>query len=202
MRASVELRWFYSGTLPKAIVQWFGQDSLGGYLAPPEEREDLYLLIPSCDYLGLKLRQKGLEVKWRQAELGPVRFGNRWEGKAEKWLKWVCAEAEAPVSADILGTGVWVAVNKKRLQRLYQVADGGLTSVPVEAPIPQGCSVEITQLSINGDAWWSLAFEAFGHDSALMETLKVVAGWASKGYPGQKLTAEDTFGYPQWLNRV
>ncbi|HLO50563.1 MAG TPA: hypothetical protein VK211_19255 [Kamptonema sp.] len=201
MRASVELRWFYSGTLPKAIAEWFWQDSLGGYLSPPEEREDLYLLIPSCNYLGLKLRQKGLEVKWRQAELGPVGFGNRWEGKAEKWLKWVCVETATPVPTDILATGVWVAVKKKRSQRLYQVADGGLTPVPIEAPIPQGCSIEITQLSINGEAWWSLGFEAFGPDSALRENLKFVAGWASKSYPGQKLTAEDSLGYPQWLNR-
>lgn len=202
MRASVELRWFYSGTLPKAIAQWFWQDSLGGYLWPHEEREDSYLLIPSCNYLGLKLRQKGLEVKWRQAELEAVRFGNRWEGKAEKWLKWVCVETEAPVAADILATGVWVTVKKKRSQRLYQVSEEGLTPVPVEAPIPQGCSVEITQLSINGEEWWTIAFESFGHDSYLMENLQIVAGWVSKSYPGQKLTLDNSFAYPQWLNRV
>jgi len=203
MRASVELRWFYNGTLPKAIGQWFGQDGLGGYLSPLEEREDLYLLIPNCDYVRLKLRQKGLEVKWRQAELGMIRFGNRWEGKAEKWMKWVCAETVAPVSTDILASGMWVTVQKKRWQRLYQVLDGSLTAVPLEAPIPQGCSIEISQVSINGNAWWSLGFEAFGHDSYLMENLQVVAGWVSKSYPtGQELAFEDSFAYPQWLNRV
>ncbi len=61
MRASLEMRWFCNGMLPKAIGQWFGSESLGGYLSPPEEREDLYLLIPSCDYLGVKLRQKNLQ---------------------------------------------------------------------------------------------------------------------------------------------
>ena len=98
MRASLEMRWFYSGALPKSINQWFGSESLGGYLSPPEEREDIYLLVPSCDYLGVKLRGKTLEVKWRQGELGTMLFGNRWEGKAEKWLKWVCADTMAPVS--------------------------------------------------------------------------------------------------------
>ncbi|WP_445241204.1 hypothetical protein [Microcoleus vaginatus] len=70
MRASLEMRWFYSGALPKSLNQWFGSESLGAYLSPPEEREDIYLLVPSCDYLGVKLRGKTLEVKWRQAELG------------------------------------------------------------------------------------------------------------------------------------
>lgn len=200
MRASLEMRWFCSGTVPKSIGQWFGSDSLGGYLSPPEEREDVYLLVPNCDYLGVKLRGKTLEVKWRQAELGTMHFGNRWEGKAEKWLKWVCADTMAPVSADIIATGQWVGVKKKRSLRLYQVsAPGVLMSVPVEAPIPQGCTVEVTQLNIKGSAWWTLGFEAFGSESLLTENLQTVATWASKSYQGQKLKVDDSAGYPNWL---
>ncbi|MEG4149236.1 hypothetical protein [Microcoleus sp. Pol12B5] len=200
MRASLEMRWFYSGALPKSINQWFGSESLGGYLSPPEEREDIYLLVPSCDYLGVKLRGKTLEVKWRQGELGTMQFGNRWEGKAEKWLKWVCADTMAPIPADILATGKWVAVKKKRAQRLYQVSTpGSLMSVPVEAPIPQGCTVELTQLNINGSAWWTLGFEAFGSESCLTESLQTVATWTSKSYQAQKLKAEDSSAYPIWL---
>lgn len=200
MRVTLEMRWFCSGTLPKSIAQWFASDSLGGYLAPLEEREDIYLLVPSCDYLGVKLRSKTLEVKWRQAELGAMRCGNRWEGKTEKWLKWVCADTIAPVPADIIATGKWVGVKKKRSLRLYQVsAPGTLMSVPVEAPIPQGCSVEITQLNINGSAWWTLGFEAFGYESTLTETLQTVANWLGKSYQGQKLKVEDASSYPGWL---
>jgi hypothetical protein len=200
MRASLEMRWFYSGALPKSIAQWFGSDSLGGYLSPPEEREDIYLLVPGCDYLGVKLRGKTLEVKWRQGELGAMQFGNRWEGKAEKWLKWVCADTMAPVPADILATGKWVGVKKKRAQRLYQVsAPGSLMSVPVEAPIPQGCTVELTQLNINNSAWWTLGFEAFGSESSLTESLQTVATWTSKTYQAQKLNAADSSAYPIWL---
>jgi hypothetical protein len=200
MRASLEMRWFCSGALPKSIAQWFGSDSLGGYLSPPEEREDLYLLVPSCDYLEVKLRGKTLEIRWKQGELGAMQFGNRWEGKAEKWLKWVCADTIAPLPADILATGKWVAVKKKRAQRLYQVsAPGALMSVPVEAPIPRGCNVEITQLNINGSAWWTLGFEAFGSESSLTESLQTVVTWVNKTYQGQKLKAEDSCAYPTWL---
>jgi len=47
-----------------------------------------------------------------------------------------------------------------------------ITAVPVTESIAQGCNVELTQLSINGNAWWSLAFEAFGEDDCLMEHLQ------------------------------
>jgi hypothetical protein len=148
----------------------------------------------------VKLRGKTLEVKWRQGELGAMQFGNRWEGKAEKWLKWVCADTMAPVPADILATGKWVEVKKKRAQRLYQVsAPGSLISVPVEAPIPQGCTVELTQLNINGSAWWTLGFEAFGSESSLTESLQTVATWTSKTYQAQKLNVADSSAYPIWL---
>ncbi|XZN91418.1 MAG: hypothetical protein ACM65M_00610 [Microcoleus sp.] len=203
MRTSLEMRWFCNGMLPKAIGQWFGSESLGGYLSPPEEREDLYLLIPGCDYLGVKLRQKNLQVKWRQAESGAMLFGNRWEGKAEKWLKWICADTMGPLPADLIATGKWVKVKKKRAQRLYQVsAPGVLMSVPVEAPIPQGCIVEITQLNINGSPSWTLGFEAFGSESFLTESLQTVATWTNKSYQAQKLKVEDSSGYPIWLRSL
>lgn len=199
MQTSAELRWFSAGTLPKAIALWFEQESLGGYLSAPEEREDVYLVIPGCDYLGLKIRNKCLEVKWRQAQLEAVRFGNRWEGKPEKWLKWLCADSLTPVPAELLATGQWVGVKKKRSQRLYQVVQGALTPVPVEAPIPQGCSVEVTQLSINGKAWWSLGFEAFGPDRSLIDNLQVVVNWASQSCQGTQLKVEDSYAYPSVL---
>lgn len=202
MQTSTELRWFIKGRLPEGIAQWFGGDSLGGYLSPPEEREDLYLLIPDCDYLGVKMRRKGLEVKWRQTELGGLRLSNSWEGKVEKWLKWVCPDMMAPVPADLIASGQWVCVKKKRFQRLYQVEDGGLTPVPVEAPIPQGCSLEIVQLSIDSNPWWSLAFEAFGPEHCLQQNLQVVAAWASKSYRGQKLKSDPSYPYPHLLNHL
>jgi len=49
MQLTAELRWFYRGTLPSEIFQWFQQDQSRA-LAPPEEREDLYL-YSLCEYL-------------------------------------------------------------------------------------------------------------------------------------------------------
>jgi len=69
----------------------------------------------------------------------------------------------------------------------------------VEAPIPQGCIVEITQLNIDGNASWTLGFEAFGNESFLTESLQTVANWTSKSYQAQKLKVEDSSNYPIWL---
>ena len=201
MQLTAELRWFYRGTLPSEIFQWFQQDQLGGHLAPPEEREDLYLYSPGCEYLGIKLRQGRLEIKWRKAELGVVHFGDRVEGKAEKWGKWLCEDptAESFQPADVVGKS-WVSVKKVRSQRQYQVFPGeSITAVPVTESIAQGCNVELTQLSINGNAWWSLAFEAEGEDDCLMEHLQAVATWVFKSYRGSNLQAEDSYAYPSWL---
>ena len=63
MLISNELRWFYPGNLPENIQLWFQQNCLLDPLKSPEAREDVYLYSPGCDYLGIKLRQRRLEVK-------------------------------------------------------------------------------------------------------------------------------------------
>ena len=202
MLLTAELRWFVRGTLPEEVEQWFQQDCLGGQRSPAEEREDVYLYTPGCDYLGIKLRQGRLEIKWRKAELGVVRFGDR-VGKAEKWVKWTCEDPtnEMFKPAVVVEQGSWVSVLKVRSQRQYQVLPGeSITPVPVTESISQGCTVELTQLNINGNAWWSLAFEASGEDDCLMDSLQATASWVFKTYHEPQLQAEDSYAYPSWLS--
>jgi hypothetical protein len=68
MLTTLELRWFSHGTPPKDVEQWFSVDCPGEFLGSLEEREDLYLYTPECDYLNIKLRHRSLEVKWRSAQ--------------------------------------------------------------------------------------------------------------------------------------
>ncbi|NEQ23301.1 MAG: hypothetical protein F6K28_29940, partial [Microcoleus sp. SIO2G3] len=98
MLTTLELRWFSQGTPPTEVEHWYSADSPGELLGSPEEREDLYLYTPECDYLNIKLRQGSLDVKWRKAQLGSREFGEdsgtNWHGNVEKWLKWVCEDSE------------------------------------------------------------------------------------------------------------
>jgi len=186
MLTSAELRWFKRGKLPQEISKWFQQDDLEGQLQQPEEREDLYLYSPGIEYLGLKLRQGRLEIKWRKAELGVRWFGDRVEGKVEKWGKWLCQDStgESFQLTDIVGEKSWVSVKKVRSQRLYE-----------------NCALELTQLNIGGNDWWSLAFEASDDDS-LIDNLKTVANLVFKTYNGLELQAQDSYAYPSWLDIV
>lgn len=203
MLLTAELRWFYRGTLPEEISHWFQQDCLGEQLEPPEEREDLYLYSPGCDYLGIKLRQGRLELKWRKAELGVVRFRDRVEGKAEKWGKWLCEDPTGESFQPTTVVGTWVGVKKVRLQRQFQVLAGkSIKPVPVNESIDQGCTVELTHLGINGNSWWSLAFEAEGEDDCLIDNLQAVGSWVFESYRGPKLQGEDSYAYPRWLSIV
>jgi len=187
MQTSLEIRWFCAGKLPQAISSWFQQDELGGQLQPLEEREDVYLYSPGCEYLGIKLRQGRLEVKWRQAELGIVRLGEQVEGKLEKWGKWLCEDptAESFKLEAVVGQKSWVSVMKVRSQRLYD-----------------SCSVELTQLSIKGNDWWSLGFETVGAEANQMEKLQTIASLVFKTYEGAELLAQDSYAYPKWLSVV
>jgi len=203
MVTTVELRWFCRGTLPGAIENWFQQSCLEGDVEPPEERSDLYLAIPQCEYLGIKLRQGKLEIKWREAEIGVLQSGEL-AGQSEKWLKWSCQSVpDTTLPEADLATGRWISVLKVRSQQRYQVfPDQSLTAVPLALSLHQGCSVELTRLSVTGTAWWSLAFEAFGEHVDLVNILQTTAYHVLQTYSGLKLQVQDSYAYPKWLSLV
>lgn len=202
MLTTYELRWFYPGTVPEEIQLWFEQDCLIEPIQPLEEREDLYLYVPECEYLGIKLRQGRLEVKWRKAELGSMQFGESIKGKVEKWGKWLCCDSteESFQTNQLLGKASWVSIKKVRYSQLYQVIPE-LPPQPVSSDeqVDNGCHVELTHLVIAKKTWWSVAFEAFGEDSCLMDNLQATASRVFNNDSGLKLLAVNSYGYPRLL---
>ncbi len=185
MLSTLELRWFSYGTLPTEVKHWFSTDCPGKLLGSPEEREDLYLYIPECDELNIKLRQGSLEVKWRKAELGILRCELPWQGKVEKWLKWICKDSEQQsiLPATVAGEKAWVTVKKVRSQRLYR-----------------DISYELTQLSVKIDTWWSVAFEMADKEANSFNTFEGVVREVSKTYRGSELPVKNSYAYPHWLS--
>jgi hypothetical protein len=205
MLTTMELRWFYRGTIPPAIAQWFQQPELGEFLEASSQREDTYLLLPGHDYLGLKLRQGTLEVKLRQAELGVQDFDIGWQGRVEQWVKW-SADSSPPVEAmseASTAQGTWISVQKARSQRQYEVLPNQTcVAVPLAQATATRCTMELTQLTVNTTDrntidWWSLAFEATG-DRAF-SGLKTVVNWVSRTQYPMPPREEDSFAYPHWL---
>lgn len=196
MLTTLELRWFVRGIPVNKVKHWFNEDCPGELLGSPEEREDLYLYVPECDYLNIKLRQGRLEVKWRKAELGIVCLGDCWQGKAETWLKWICddPDQQSMMPAHVTGEKAWVGVKKVRSQRHYQ-----------------GMTYELTQLSVKNEVWWSIALEMVVPERHRSDSCKAaqvqprfqeIVSQVSQTYRGPRLECDRSFAYPTWLARL
>lgn len=184
MLTTLELRWFARGQPPTEVERWFNADCPGELMEMPEEREDLYLYTPGCDYLNIKLRQGSLDVKWRKTQLGSRQFSNCWEGQVEQWLKWTCEDpgSQSMMPAEVMGKGPWISVQKVRVQRQYQAV-----------------SYELTQLSVMDDDWWSIGFEAAIEQDEQFERFERVVAQVSQTYRGPELLTEHSYAYPAWL---
>ena len=192
MLTTYEVRWFYSGNIPENLEFWFKQNCLLSPTKLPEKREDVYLYTPECDYLGIKLRQGGLEVKWRYPAKTLVNSGSLIEGNVEKWKKWRCSDfsGESFSSEQIGDNPVWVKVNKVRKSP---------KAVLTDIDIDNGCSLELTNVEINGNKWWSVGLEAFGEDCNLKDNLYATAAFVFNNYDSFPLQVTNSYSYPSWL---
>lgn len=201
MFPSLEVRWFYEGTVPVQVLEWFH----AGKPTPVEQplRVDKYLRLGDTDALGIKLREGRIEIKQRQRQHGVIRFHDRVAGLAEHWLKWSFAPAEA--AADWAGilvpTRSWISVRKERALSRYQIfADGRSAAASVDEYLQQGCHLELTRIQAEDQTWWSLAFEAFGDEASLRRNLlTVVEQVFARAQVPFPLAATDSYGYPRWL---
>ncbi|WP_414618983.1 hypothetical protein [Calothrix sp. CCY 0018] len=201
MLTTYEVRWFNLGNIPENIESWFKHSCLLSSTKLPEKREDIYLYTPGCDYLGIKLRQGGLEIKWRYLEKTAMQFSSVVAGNVEKWKKWRCSDSsEESFSLQQIGDNpVWVKVGKVRYSQLYQVVGKKAQAVSSDGGVDNGCSLELTDVEINGNKWWSIGLEAFGEDCDLQNNLHVTADVVFSRYDIFPLQAENSYGYPGLL---
>jgi hypothetical protein len=201
MLTTYEVRWFNSGNIPENIESWFKHGCLLSPTKLPEKREDVYLYTPKCNYLGIKLREGGLEIKWRYVEKTAMQFGSSVEGNIEKWKKWRCLDSsEESFSLQQIGDNpVWVKVGKVRSSQLYEIVEKKPQAVPNDANVDNGCSLELTNVEINGNKWWSIALEAFGEDTNLKDNLQATADFVFSNYDSLPLQAENSYSYPSLL---
>ncbi|HSR30031.1 MAG TPA: hypothetical protein VLY63_05650 [Anaerolineae bacterium] len=201
MFPTVEVRWFHRGETPSDVTEWFLRDEPSPDQQP--RRIDHYLRLGQRDSIGIKLREGRIEVKRRQHRHGVVRFHDQIAGVVESWRKW--SLPFAALGGDLANAAMpaasWIAVQKARLLRKYQiVGEGQLVSVPAEVFPVQGCSVELTGVHTQGEAWWTLAFEAFGKASTRYDYLVLAAETVLAREGGPFLfDPRDSYGYPRWL---
>jgi hypothetical protein len=168
-------------------------------------REDHYLQLRDTDTLGIKLREGRVEVKQRVRDQGVFRLQERVTGVVEHWRKWSfqLAAAHRALSSIAAPPTAWIPVRKERLLRTYGLTvDGSVVPVPAPEALRHACELELTRVDVAGQDWWTLAFEAFGDESALQERLLLVARHVFAAGEPPALNASESRGYADWLGRI
>jgi hypothetical protein len=195
---TIEVRWFYPGELPAAVSNWF--ETVGVRLENIDTRSDFYLQSSSPD-VGVKLRQGNLEVKYRQQELGQFAIDGMANSRIEQWSKWICVDDAAGLSPTKLADKPgWLKVDKIRDRRLYRVEFGDpILLNQIATPTVDIASIELTQLQVRSQAWWTVACEYFGSDLDLDRQFLPLVKTLCAGSSLAAHQAQISCGYPQWL---
>ncbi len=194
---SLEVRWIFPGQLKTAVTGWFGR-----FPAGVESREDTYLLSPDLPGLSVKVRGYGaFEVKVYGGSPGILDVAGRARGRLESWQKW-----SFPFSAlgrDSGAAPAWRPVHKRRRISQFSLADGQIRACVPEPGEESACDVELTEVRMGGEAWWTLGFEATGPASLLSSELQATAATVfAQALPGGiKPGTEDSTSYAEWLCR-
>jgi hypothetical protein len=204
MFRSLEVRWFYAGAVPEPVRQWFGSGQRQPYREPL--RVDRYLRLGRGDALGIKLRQGRLEIKQRLGADEILRFSAQARGRVAHWRKWSFAldTREGELAGSSAPESAWVAVEKARELRRYCFVPGGqIVAIPAGQFPARGCTAELSSLTVEGQAWWTVCLEAYGGESHLQEALMLTAGRVlGRSLPAFTFDADDSFGYPRWLGSL
>jgi hypothetical protein len=193
---TIEVRWFYRGEVPVQISDWF--EIMGKRLEQIDRRSDIYLQSSSPD-VGVKLRQGNLEVKYRQAEIGRFEIEGL-DSRVELWSKWICADdGEHLTPTQLADKSGWLKVDKIRDRRLFRVEFGDrIELIQVITPTAGIASIELTQLQVLGQNWWTLACEYFGNDLEIDRQFLPLVSNLLTGSGLANIAPHISCGYPQW----
>ena len=203
MFPTVETRWFYPGAIPSDVLAWYHYSERAPEAQPT--RIDYYLRLTGHDDLGIKLREGRIEIKQRAREYGVEQLHECARGLVEGWHKWSFGVNDIGGGLNEL-TGpqpAWIAIRKARRLRRYRVTgDGDVFAITGTEFAPQACHVELAEVSIHDETWWSLAFEAFGLQADLHTTLIRVAQHTLRGSAVPDLDGAHSYGYAHWLKNT
>jgi hypothetical protein len=166
---SLEVRWIHPGRLPAVLVE-----RLEPFGEGIEVREDCYLTDPVLPDVSVKIRGGvELDVKAFRHSPGRLSLPGGTRGPLEFWEKWSFPLAGAP--QPLADGASWTRVEKARRRRSFALAEGGLIERPLADAASPGCSLELTEISIDGAVSWTLGLEAVGPLETLHRDLQATA---------------------------
>lgn len=181
---SLEARWILPGRLESAVAGW-----LERFPGEAEIREDRYLIDRHQHGISAKVRAgTAFEVKVHQGSPGVLKVAGGTLGRMEYWRKWSfpCDR----VCLGDAGSADWLPVRKRRRISRFSLT-GGET----------GCAVELAEVSVREQDWWSLGFEATGPDDLLRGEFEAVMAhvFARPAPDGVEFGLDNSRSYAEWL---
>jgi hypothetical protein len=181
-----EVRWIRPGRHGSEIAHWFSRFS-----QVPEVRDDDYLISPRMPGLSIKIRGgASFEVKQLRGVVGALDIAGAAAGSIDSWIK---RSIPLPGGVDLtrpLEGSAWRRVNKHR-----QIA-----RFPIDGSGGPDCSVELTEVEVLGQAWWTLGFEAGGRGALgrIKRTAAVV--FAERLPTDSAFRADEACSYAEWIH--
>jgi hypothetical protein len=194
---SLEVRWIFPGQLTAAVAGWFGR-----FPARAESREDTYLLDPQLRGLSVKIRGGGaLEVKAYRGSPGILEVAGGARGRLESWQKW--SFPFRPPSGDSGDPPGWTPVRKRRRISRFSSASGQIVAPAAGLGQQPKCEVELTEVHVRGQDWWTLGFKASGPADLLRKEIEATAVLVfAQALPGGVVPGPaDSRSYAQWLGQ-
>jgi hypothetical protein len=181
-----EVRWIRPGRPGSEIDRWFSR-----FAQVPETREDDYLISPRLPGLSIKIRGgASFEVKQHRGVVGALDIAGAAAGSIDSWIK-----RSIPLTGGVdlshpLAGSAWRRVSKRR-----QIA-----RFPIDASGGPDCSVELTEVEVAGQSWWTLGFEAGGRGA--LERIKLTAAvvFAEPLPTASAFRAEEACSYADWIH--
>ena len=175
MFTTAEVRWFFEGPIPDEIERWFYRSSLAHHAGP---REDYYLLLPASLGLGLKLREGRLEMKTLVESRGIRAFTANAVGKVQVWKKEAYGGPAVKEFERLRSSApnLWLAVRKERTLRRFSLEGASIIEVPADRVfLRDGCNAELAKVIVDGSAYWSFNFEAYGNPERVEDYVQQAA---------------------------
>jgi hypothetical protein len=181
-----EVRWIRPGRPGSEIDRWFSR-----FAQVPETRDDDYLISPRLPGLSIKIRGgASFEVKQHRGVVGALDIAGAAAGSIDSWIK-----RSIPLTGGVdlsrpLEGAAWRRVSKRR-----QIA-----RFPIDASGGPDCSVELTEVEVLGQSWWTLGFEAGGR-GALGRIKHTAAVLFAEPLPtASAFRAEEACSYADWIH--
>ncbi len=94
----------------------------------------------------------------------------------------------------------WIKVDKNRFQKKFNIIDNLLVEVSPRN-LYFDFAMEITQLKIYRQSWWSIGFDSYLRDNHDHFFIHLIERYMDKQFQNY-LKSDASFGYPEWITKV